>query len=101
MRLLAAALAFCIVAPAAAQNFPSRPIKLICPFPPAGAVDVLVELGALDIEAVGAGLAAILPDSVKPEAVAGAAQSHTGRYLAPLLQPSRPTAARRSRSAPQ
>ena len=40
MRLLAAALAFCIVAPAAAQNFPSRPIKLICPFPPAGAVDI-------------------------------------------------------------
>ena len=40
MRLLAAALAFCIVAPAAAQNFPSKPIKLICPFPPAGAVDI-------------------------------------------------------------
>ena len=26
--------------PAAAQNFPSKPIRLICPFPPAGAVDI-------------------------------------------------------------
>jgi tripartite-type tricarboxylate transporter receptor subunit TctC len=26
--------------PVAAQNFPSKPIRLICPFPPAGAVDI-------------------------------------------------------------
>jgi tripartite-type tricarboxylate transporter receptor subunit TctC len=28
------------IAPVAAQNFPAKPIKLICPFPPAGAVDI-------------------------------------------------------------
>lgn len=34
--LIASALA----APVAAQNFPVKPIRLICPFPPAGAVDI-------------------------------------------------------------
>jgi tripartite-type tricarboxylate transporter receptor subunit TctC len=33
-------LAFALAAPAAAQNFPAKPIKLICPFPPAGSVDI-------------------------------------------------------------
>jgi ribosomal protein L11 methyltransferase len=37
-----------------------------------GSVDILVELGALDIEANGQGLAAILPDGVKPETVSAA-----------------------------
>jgi tripartite-type tricarboxylate transporter receptor subunit TctC len=32
--------AFALAAPAAAQNFPAKPLKLICPFPPAGAVDI-------------------------------------------------------------
>src|SRR5690349_259964 len=36
------------------------------------ALDRLVELGALDIEPVGSGLAAIIPDAVKPDAVAQA-----------------------------
>lgn len=38
--------------------------------PPPDALDLLVHWGALDIEAVGDGLAAILPDGVTPEAVA-------------------------------
>jgi ribosomal protein L11 methyltransferase len=38
--------------------------------PPRDALDRLVELGALDIEPVGGGLAAIIPDNVTPEAVA-------------------------------
>ncbi|MFL6450973.1 MAG: 50S ribosomal protein L11 methyltransferase [Bryobacteraceae bacterium] len=38
--------------------------------PPADALDALVELGALDIEAVNGGLAAIMPDGVTQEIVA-------------------------------
>lgn len=38
--LAAALLALAFAAPAAAQNFPAKPIRLICPFPPAGAVDI-------------------------------------------------------------
>jgi tripartite-type tricarboxylate transporter receptor subunit TctC len=37
---VAALLALPLVSPAGAQNFPSKPIRLICPFPPAGAVDI-------------------------------------------------------------
>jgi ribosomal protein L11 methyltransferase len=46
------------------------PYRIDVSDPPADAVDVLVELGALDIEPVGGALAAILPDDVRPEAVA-------------------------------
>ena len=38
--LVALLFALAAVAPAAAQNYPAKPIKLICPFPPAGAVDI-------------------------------------------------------------
>ena len=34
------ALALCTVSFAQAQSFPNKPIRLICPFPPAGAVDI-------------------------------------------------------------
>jgi tripartite-type tricarboxylate transporter receptor subunit TctC len=37
---VAALLVLSFAVPVAAQNFPARPIKLICPFPPAGAVDI-------------------------------------------------------------
>jgi ribosomal protein L11 methylase PrmA len=40
--------------------------------PPPDALDVLVRLGALDVEPTGEGLAAILPDGVPPEAAADA-----------------------------
>lgn len=40
IRVLLAGLSFAVAASAAAQGFPNKPIKLICPFPPAGAVDI-------------------------------------------------------------
>ena len=39
-RLFALVLALAVSVPAAAQSFPSKPLRLICPFPPAGAVDI-------------------------------------------------------------
>jgi ribosomal protein L11 methyltransferase len=47
------------------------PYRIDIPCPPADALDRLVELGALDVESVGGGLAAILPDGVSPEDAAG------------------------------
>jgi tripartite-type tricarboxylate transporter receptor subunit TctC len=38
--LVAGLFAALLAAPVAAQTFPTKPIKLICPFPPAGAVDI-------------------------------------------------------------
>ena len=42
IQLAAAALAAAVIAPATAfgQAFPTKAIRLICPFPPAGAVDI-------------------------------------------------------------
>lgn len=48
------------------------PYRLDIAHPPDGALDTLVHLGALDVEASGAGLAAIMPDGVAPETVARA-----------------------------
>ena len=48
------------------------PYRIDISNPPAGALDVLVDWGALDVEPVSGGLAAVLPDGVTPEAVAGA-----------------------------
>jgi len=48
------------------------PYRVDVSHPPGDALDHLVTLGALDIESSGNGLAAILPDSVTPAAVAAA-----------------------------
>jgi tripartite-type tricarboxylate transporter receptor subunit TctC len=40
MRIRTFILAVAFSFPAAAQNYPSKPIHLICPFPPAGSVDI-------------------------------------------------------------
>jgi len=46
------------------------PYRIDAPLPPDGVLDQLLQLGALDVEPVGDGFAAILPDSVTPGAVA-------------------------------
>jgi len=48
------------------------PYRIDISDPPHNALDLLVEWGALDIEPAGGGLAAILPDAVTPESLAGA-----------------------------
>jgi precorrin-6B methylase 2 len=48
------------------------PYRLDIAGPPPDALDLLVQLGALDLEPVPDGLAALLPDGVTPEAVAAA-----------------------------
>ena len=48
------------------------PYRIDIACPPDDALDLLVQLGALDIEPVNDGLAAIIPDAVTPDAVARA-----------------------------
>ena len=48
------------------------PYRIDIPRSDPDALDVLVDLGALDIESIGGGLAVIIPDSVTPEDVASA-----------------------------
>ena len=48
------------------------PYRIDIAAPPSDALDRLVQMGALDLEPAGEGLAAILPDDVKPDAVARA-----------------------------
>ena len=54
-RLLAAVLALALAFPAAAQTWPSQPIRMIAPFPPGGSVDITARLIA---EPLGAQLGA-------------------------------------------
>jgi tripartite-type tricarboxylate transporter receptor subunit TctC len=48
--LLAGALAFGMAAPAAAQNFPTGPVKIIIPFPPGGPTDTVGRLLAKNLQ---------------------------------------------------
>ena len=61
------------MAPGARVTLSCRvPYRIDISCPPHDALDQLVQLGALDIEPVNDGLAAIIPDGVTPDAVAGA-----------------------------
>jgi tripartite-type tricarboxylate transporter receptor subunit TctC len=52
--VLAAAVAMIVALPAAGQNYPSKPIRLISPFPPGGSVDVVGRLLAAKVsESIG------------------------------------------------
>jgi tripartite-type tricarboxylate transporter receptor subunit TctC len=48
-RLFALLLAFALPLSAAAQAYPSKPIRLICPFPPGGAVDIASRATAAEL----------------------------------------------------
>ncbi len=49
--LLAAGLAAPLAAPAWAQAFPARPVKIIVPYPPGGATDILGRMIAAQLQA--------------------------------------------------
>jgi tripartite-type tricarboxylate transporter receptor subunit TctC len=51
LRLAAAALALALAAPAGAQTFPDKPIKLIVPFPPGGPIDTMARFVAQPLAA--------------------------------------------------
>ena len=52
--VVAACAALAATAPAAAQEWPTRPVKIVCPFPPGGSVDPLARLlGAKLSESLG------------------------------------------------
>jgi len=51
-RLFAFAVALLLPVAGAAQNYPSKPIRLICPFPPAGAVDIASRATAYELSRI-------------------------------------------------
>ena len=54
LKALAAAFAVLFAVPAAAQSYPSKPIRLVSPFPPGGSVDVVGRLVAAKVsESIG------------------------------------------------
>jgi ribosomal protein L11 methyltransferase len=61
------------------------PYRIDISFPPHDVLDQLVHLGALDIEPVRDGIAAIIPDGVTPEAVAAALGVVSSRTVTPAV----------------
>jgi len=51
MRFLLGLVALCFAALASGQDYPSRPVKLVVPFPPGGTADLLGRLGARELQA--------------------------------------------------
>jgi len=51
-RLFAFAVALLLPVAGAAQNYPSKPLRLICPFPPAGAVDIASRATAYELSRI-------------------------------------------------
>jgi tripartite-type tricarboxylate transporter receptor subunit TctC len=51
-RLFALVAALVFALPAAAQSFPSKPLRLICPFPPSGAVDIASRSTAAELSKI-------------------------------------------------
>ena len=51
-RLFAFAVALLLPVAAAAQSYPGKPIRLICPFPPAGAVDIASRATAYELSRI-------------------------------------------------
>src|SRR5690349_18607543 len=50
MRFLLALLSTLVLAAAHAQDFPSKPVKLVTPFPPGGSADVIARLAAQSLQ---------------------------------------------------
>jgi tripartite-type tricarboxylate transporter receptor subunit TctC len=48
-RLFALALAFAVSATCFAQSYPSKPLRLVCPFPPGGAVDIASRATSIEL----------------------------------------------------
>jgi len=74
-RILLVALALAVAAPAVAQTWPAKPVKLIIPYPPGGNVDTAARL-------VAPGLQQILGQPVLVENKAGAGGMIAGEYVA-------------------
>ena len=51
-RLFALAVAFLFALPAAAQNFPNKPMRIVVPFTPAGAVDIATRATANEMQKI-------------------------------------------------
>jgi len=51
MRFLLGLVALCFAALAPGQDYPSRPVKLVVPFPPGGTADLLGRLAARELQA--------------------------------------------------
>jgi tripartite-type tricarboxylate transporter receptor subunit TctC len=77
--------AITVALPAAAQSYPSKPIRLVAPFPPGGSVDVVGRL-----------LATKLSDSMGQQMVVDNRSGASGVIGTEVVMNARPTATRSS-----